>query len=83
MDSPPHPYGGGFPDGNSAPMLVCAQMRHMSDTQWDNKKYMNIKYLETTVKDVSIVDLLYSSQSLQTNLRVTLIGTTRDTSFYV
>jgi len=32
---------GCFPDGNSALMLVCARLRHMTDTQWGNKKYMN------------------------------------------
>lgn len=64
---------GSSPDGNSAPELVCARMRHVAGTQWSNKKYMN--YLETAVEDVSIADLLYSSQRLQTNLRVILVGT--------
>ncbi len=35
-----------FPDGNSALMLVCAR--------WGNKKYMNMKHLETAPEDASI-----------------------------
>jgi hypothetical protein len=44
------------PDGNSALMLVCAQLRHVAGTQWGNKKYMNMKHLETAMEDVSIAD---------------------------
>ena len=29
---------GTFPDGNSALMLVCARLRHVTGTQWDGKK---------------------------------------------
>ena len=39
---------GTFPDGNSALMLVCARLRHVAGTQWGNKKYMSMKYLENT-----------------------------------
>ena len=45
---------GSFPDGNSAFMLVCARLRHVAGTQWGNKKYMNMKHLETTLEDASI-----------------------------
>ena len=45
---------GCFPDGNSALMLVCARLRHVAGTQWGNKKYMNMKHLETTLEDDSI-----------------------------
>ena len=45
---------GTFPDGNSALMLVCAQLRHVAGTQWGNKKYMNMKHLEAALEDVSI-----------------------------
>ena len=45
---------GVFPDGNSALMLVCARLRHVADTQWGNKKYMNMKHLETAPEDASI-----------------------------
>lgn len=37
---------GTFPDGNSALMLVCARLRHVTGTQWGNKKYMNMKHLD-------------------------------------
>ena len=43
-----------FPDGNSALMLVCARLRHVAGTQWGNKKYMNMKHLETAPVDASI-----------------------------
>ncbi|MCQ5130586.1 IS256 family transposase, partial [Butyricicoccus faecihominis] len=43
------------PDGNSALMLVCARLRHVADSQWSNKKYMNMKHTETSNEDVSIV----------------------------
>ena len=45
---------GSFSDGNSAPMLVCARLRHVAGTQWGNKKYMNMKHLEVAVEDASI-----------------------------
>ena len=45
---------GCFPDGNSALMLVCARLRHVAGTQWGNKKYMNMKHLETSLEDASI-----------------------------
>ena len=45
---------GTFPDGNSALMLVCARLRHVAGTQWGNKKYMNMKHLETALDDASI-----------------------------
>ena len=45
---------GSFPDGNSALMLVCARLRHVSGTQWGNKKYMKMKHLEATFEDTSI-----------------------------
>ena len=45
---------GSFPDGNSALMLVCAQLRHVADPQWGNKKYMSMKPLEAAVEDASI-----------------------------
>ena len=37
---------GTFPDGNSALMLVCARLRHVTATQWGVKRYMNMKHLE-------------------------------------
>ena len=46
---------GSFPDGNSALMLVCAWLRHVTGTQWGNKKYMNMKHLEAALENASIV----------------------------
>ena len=45
---------GSFPDGNSALMLVCARLRHVTGTQRGNKKYMNMKHLEAAIEDASI-----------------------------
>ena len=45
---------GTFPDGNSALMLVCARLRHVAGTQWGNKKYMNMKHLDTALADSEI-----------------------------
>ena len=45
---------GSFPDGNSALMLVCARLRHVTGTQGGNKKYMNMKHLEPALEDASI-----------------------------
>lgn len=44
---------GAFPDGNSALILVCARLRHVAGTQWDGKKYMNMKDLEVSSQDIS------------------------------
>lgn len=45
---------GAFPDGNSALMLVCARLRHVTGTQWGYKKYINMKYLEV-IDDVESI----------------------------
>ncbi len=45
---------GCFPDGNSALMLACARLRHVAGTQWGNKKYMNMKHLETMEESTAI-----------------------------
>ncbi len=37
---------GTFPDGQSALMLVCARLRHVTGTQWGVKRYMSMKPLE-------------------------------------
>ena len=51
-----------FPDGNSALMLVCARLRHVAGTEWGNKKYMNMKHLETAPEDASIAGWLHSAR---------------------
>lgn len=37
---------GTFPDGNSALMLVCARLRHVSSSSWGTKRYMSMKHFE-------------------------------------
>lgn len=37
---------GAFPDGRSALMLVCARLRHMEQSEWDQKTYLNMQHLE-------------------------------------
>ena len=54
---------GTFPDGNSALMLVCARLRHVVGTQWSNKKYMNMKHLETSLEDFSIAGSPHSARA--------------------
>lgn len=36
---------GTFPDGNSALMLVCARLRHVTTTAWGEKRYLNMNRL--------------------------------------
>ena len=36
---------GAFPDGNSALMLVCARLRHVTGSDWGIKRYMNMDHL--------------------------------------
>ena len=36
---------GCFPDGNSALMLVCARLRHVSASAWGEKIYLNMQHL--------------------------------------
>ena len=43
---------GTFPDGNSALMLVCARLRHVTTTAWSEKRYLNMQRLFELEKDV-------------------------------
>lgn len=45
---------GAFPDGSSALMLVCARLCHVADSQWGNKKYMDMKHLDARADDALI-----------------------------
>ena len=45
---------GSFPDGNSALMLVYIRLRRVAGTQWENKKYMNMKRLQAVLEGTSI-----------------------------
>ena len=36
---------GTFPDGESALMLVCARLRHVTSSEWGTKRYLNMEHL--------------------------------------
>ena len=44
---------GTFPDGKSAPMLVCARLRYVSGKEWGSKRYLCMKYLTEATADVA------------------------------
>lgn len=52
-------FVGTFLDGNSALMPICAQLRYVVGTQWRNKKYMNVIYLEVNEESSSSAGCLY------------------------
>ena len=37
---------GAFPDDRSALMLVCARLRHIEQSEWGQKTYLNMQHLE-------------------------------------
>ena len=41
----------GFPDGESALMLVCARLRHVASKEWGTKRYLNMKHLYEQEKE--------------------------------
>ncbi len=45
---------GRFPDGNTALMPVCARLRRVAGTQWGNKKYIYMTYLEAALEGAFI-----------------------------
>lgn len=45
---------GAFIDGNSDFMFVCARLRYVAGNQWDIKKYINTKHLESIEADLII-----------------------------
>lgn len=45
---------GTFPDGNSALMLVCARLRHVTTTAWGEKRYLNMNRLYELEKENSL-----------------------------
>ncbi len=49
---------GTFPDGESALMLVCARLRHVTSSEWGAKRYLNMEHLKTMLlanDEVSVV----------------------------
>lgn len=37
---------GAFPDGNSAPMLVTARLKHIAEHEWGGRRYLDMTKLE-------------------------------------
>ena len=50
---------GTFPDGESALMLVCARLRHVTSSEWGTKRYLNMEHLKAL--------LLADSEALAVN----------------
>ena len=40
---------GTFPDGQSARMLVCARLRHVTSSEWGTKRYLNMDHLHSMI----------------------------------
>lgn len=40
---------GTFPDGQSALMLVCARLRHVTSSEWGTKRYLNMEHLQSMI----------------------------------
>jgi len=40
---------GTFPDGQSALMLVCARLRHVTSSEWGIKRYLNMEHLQSMI----------------------------------
>lgn len=40
---------GTFPDGQSALMLVCARLRHITSSEWGTKRYLNMDHLHSMI----------------------------------
>ena len=45
---------GTFPDGESALMLVCARLRHITSSVWGTKRYLNMEHLRSMEKEMEI-----------------------------
>ena len=45
-DPTAHPCGGRVPDGQSALNLAAGRLRHIADTAWSIKRYLNIELLK-------------------------------------
>lgn len=43
---------GAFPDGQSALMVVCAQLRHVAAPEWSSRCYMNMDHLIQAEDDI-------------------------------
>ncbi|GEM_PF-7043959 len=39
----------GFPDGQSALMLVAARLRHIAGSRWGERRYLKVERLEESI----------------------------------
>lgn len=44
---------GGFPDGNSALMLVCACIRYAAANEWSNRRYFDMSRLDDNLQEAN------------------------------
>ena len=48
---------GTFPDGESALMLVCARLRHITSSVWGTKRYLNMEHLRSMEKEKEMEEI--------------------------
>lgn len=44
---------GGFPDGNSGLMLVCARIRYVTANEWSNRRYLDMSRLDDNPQEAN------------------------------
>lgn len=44
---------GGFPDRNSALMLVCARIRYVTANEWSNRRYLDMSRLDDNLQEAN------------------------------
>ena len=44
---------GGFPDGNSALMLVCARIRYMAENEWSARRHLDMSRLDDNLVEAN------------------------------
>ena len=49
----PYVFVGGFPDGNSALMLVCARIRHVTANEWSVRRYLDMSRLDDNLVEAN------------------------------
>ena len=46
---------GGFPDGNSALMLVCARIRYVTANEWSTRRYLDMSRLDDNLHGSELI----------------------------
>ena len=44
---------GGFPDGNSALMLVCARIRYVTANEWSTRRYLDMSRFDDNLVEAN------------------------------